>query len=122
VIARLEVPALLLEASPSFAVPYAEHVAEHGTDLLYVAAGDLARTLLKLSREGVDSEIAAVAAVIERLHKEGTPWVQEFATIGVLEGILTVWSHEDDSDLSTFARFLGPESRRWWNRLVAEQE
>ena len=107
---------LLVDACPSFAGGWAEHVAEHGQDLAYVAAGSFARHLLKLHEAGTVSEFAAVAAVVERLHGEGSPWVKEFATIGILEGVQNVWSHRT-SDPEQFRQLLGSESQRYWQSL-----
>jgi hypothetical protein len=54
----------------------------------------------------------------QRLHVEGSPWVREFATIGILEGIQNVWSHSA-IDPDVFFPFLGSESQRWWKGLNA---
>lgn len=107
---------LLVEACPSFQKKWLEHVQEHGNELPYAAAGAFAEHLLALYQANDLSSFAAVAAAIERLHIHGSPWVKEFATIGVLEGIQNVWSHSP-TDPESFARFLLPESRRWWEGL-----
>lgn len=107
---------LLVEACPSFQEEWLRHVQEHGDELLYMAAGAFANHLLSLYQANDLSSFAAVAAAIERLHTQGSPWVKEFATIGVLEGIQNVWSHSS-VDPEAFADFLLPESRRWWEGL-----
>ena len=107
---------LLIEACPSFSEGWREHAEEHGDDLAYVAAGAFARHLFVLHQANDPSSFLAVAAAIERLHLEGSPWVKEFATIGVLEGIQNVWSHSN-ADPEYFRSLLRPESQRLWDSL-----
>ena len=111
-----QVPQLLIAACPAFAGPYREHVAEHGEELLYVAAGVFAEHLLALNNAGRNDQLVRAAEVVERLHVEGTPWVKGFATIGILEAVQNVWSN-GGADPELFARHLGPESLRWWTGL-----
>jgi hypothetical protein len=111
-----EAMAVLLEACPSFEEAWHEHVRDYGNDLLYVAAGDFAAHLLSLFQAKDASSFPAVGAAIERLHVEGSPWVREFVTIGVLEGIQNVWSNAT-TDPEHFRYFLGQESRKWWEGL-----
>ncbi len=113
-----EVIPILLEACPTFKTAWQEHVHEYGEDLLYVAAGTFARHLLALKNEGDLCCFPHVAAAIERFHREGSPWVKEFATIGLLEGIQNVWPHHEP-DVEYFSRYLGEESLRWWKSLNA---
>ena len=111
-----QVPQLLVAACPAFEEPYREHVAEHGEDLLYVAAGVFAQVLLDLHNAGREDQLTRAAQAIERMHLEGTPWVQEFATIGLLEGIQNVWANRG-TDPQLFTRYLGQASSRWWQGL-----
>ncbi|WP_188566410.1 DUF7674 family protein [Undibacterium terreum] len=113
---QADVIPILLEACPTFENTWQEHVQDYGEDLLYVAAGAFARHLLGLKNEGDLSCLPSVGAAIERFHQEGSPWVKEFATIGLLEGIQNVWSHQE-SDGEYFSRYLGEESMRWWQSL-----
>jgi hypothetical protein len=115
-IEQSEVGPLLVEACPAFAEEWRSHVAEHGNDLLYVAAGDFARHLLLVHQRGEVAPLVAAARVIEQLHREGSPWVKEFATIGILEGVQNVWSN-NQVDPERFAEHLLPESQRWWRGL-----
>lgn len=115
-IQQAEVMPLLLGACPTFSETWAEHVQEHGDDLLYVAAGSFANHLQSLFQSGQSSALTAVGVVIEELHVSGSPWVKEFATIGLLEGIQNVWSN-NNADPESFRQFLGPESQRWWAGL-----
>ncbi|KQV51690.1 hypothetical protein ASC95_29665 [Pelomonas sp. Root1217] len=108
---------LLLDACPSFESAWAEHLAENGGELPYVAAGTYAHHLHALYRSGRLECFPAVGLAIERLHLEGSPWVQEFATVGVLEAVQNVWANLG-ADPEQFALYLGPDSKRWWRGLV----
>ena len=88
---QLDAMPLLVEACPSFADGWADHLSHHGSDLPYTAAGDFASHLFALHQAGDTSSFPAVAAAIERLHTEGSLWVKEFATIGVLEDVQNVF-------------------------------
>jgi len=116
VIDKEHVVELILEACPSFEDEWKQHRAEYGDDLLYVAAGSLARHLLVLHKCNRQDCFPALGAVIERLHTEGSPWVKEFATIGILESVQNVWMNEG-ADPEDFCRWLGPESRKWWSNV-----
>src|SRR5690606_10738832 len=108
---------VLLQACPSFEDEWKAHLIDHGDEpMLYAAARDFARHLLLRHREGRSTELMAVAAAIELLHLEGSQWVKEFATIGLLEGVQNVWAN-DGVDPELFGALLGPESRRWWSGL-----
>jgi len=107
---------LLVGACPSFEDRWLEHLRENGNDLPYIAAGSFADHLLSLQQADDQSSFPAVAAAIERLHTEGSPWVKEFATIGILEGIQNVWSN-NSCDPEVFGTFLFPESQSWWRGL-----
>ena len=115
-ITEVEAIPSLLEACPSFKTAYAEHVADHGETLPYVAAGALARHMLDLHLSGNTISLLSLGKAIERLHLEGNEWVREFATIGVLEGVQNVWSNAG-ADPSEFVAYLGPESLSWWKGL-----
>ncbi|MBC3812861.1 DUF7674 family protein [Undibacterium aquatile] len=107
---------ILVDACPSFEDQWKQHVEAFGNDVLYLAAGEFAAHLLERFQAGDAEAFRAVGIAIERLHTEGTPWVREFATIGVLEGIQNVWSHSATSP-EAFFPFLGLESQRWWRGL-----
>jgi hypothetical protein len=115
-IEQQQVIPLLLEASPSFESAWEEHLRYYGDDLLYLALGDFARHLLSLYQSSSTHDFLAVAKVIERLHLEGSPYVRQAATIGLLEGIQNNWSHSG-VDPEVFALQLLPESAKWWRSL-----
>jgi hypothetical protein len=106
----------LLDACPSFAERWDEHQQDHGEALLYVAAGSFAAHLLRLYRDSQTETFPAVAAAVEGLHVEGSPWVKEFATVGILEAIQNVWANSG-ADPAIFRAYLGEESRKWWSSL-----
>jgi hypothetical protein len=114
-IKRAEVSDLILEACPSFRKTW-EELDEEDRRACYVVAGEFAHHLLHLYEQGLTDEFPAVCGVFERLQLEGTPYVQELATIGFLEGIQNVWSHTG-VDPEVFYEFLLPESRLWWCEL-----
>lgn len=109
---------VLIDACPSFADSWGKHLDEYGSDLLYIAAGEFASHLLHLQQAQTTSEFGPTGRAIERLHVEGSSWVREFATIGILESIQNVWSHST-IDPNAFLPFLGCESQRWWKGLNA---
>lgn len=115
-IVREQILALLLEACPSFGDSCAESVNDHGSELLYVHAGEFAHHLLQLHQAGRDAEFPAVGVLIERLHSEGEHFVRELATIGFLESIQNVWSHSTTSP-DAFLSYLGPEGTKSWQDL-----
>ncbi len=106
----------LVEACPELNNEVQEHIAEYGNELLYVAAEAIANRLLVLHRQRATAHLQAIAAAIEQLHVSGTPWVKEFATVGLLEGIQNVWA-SSGANPEDFAQYLQPESRRWWEGL-----
>jgi hypothetical protein len=111
---------LLLEASPSFAEPWAAYRDEPSfdDDLLYVHLGEVARHLIHLFRIAEHAELRAALDVVERLHLEGDAYVREAATIGLLESLQNNAGH-DGLDPDVFLPWLKPESLRWWKGLDA---
>lgn len=111
---------MLLDACPSYATRWNEHAAEPDFDesLLYVHLGDFAAHVVNLFRGGEIEAIRTACSAIERLHVEGTPDVQEAATIGLLEGLQHHASHAGLA-VDFLEPFLGPESMRWWRGLNA---
>lgn len=111
---------LLLTACPSFKGRWATYLADHygaGDErLLYCELGEFSRHLIELASSGDAGELPAVFAAIERLHLEGTPYVREAATIGLLEGIQNNASH-CDFDLRRLTPYLRPESAYWWQQV-----
>lgn len=107
---------VLVKSCPSFRPLWAAHLAEWGNDVLYIAAGEFAGHLLTVYRAGGDSPFPHVALAVEHLHIDGSPWVKEFATVGVLEGVQNVWANRGE-DPEHFGAHLLPESRRAWDAL-----
>lgn len=111
----------LLAACPSFEPTWREFVeeSEHHPDqepLYYIALGDLARHLVERLRSGATEEFPAVFQVVERWHCLGDHYVQEAATIGLLEGIQNIAGHES-VDPAVFEKWLLPASKKWWGKL-----
>jgi hypothetical protein len=109
---------VIVEACPSFRERWHAHLADWGNDVLYVVAGELALHLLALYQTGRASSFPLVAHAVERLCKEGSPWVKEFAVVGVLESIQNCWGNRGE-DAEQFGVHLLPESRLAWDALNA---
>ncbi len=104
---------MLLEACPSFQAVY-DKADDH--DLPYIIAGEFARHLLALYKNNNTTEFTDVAALIEKLHIDGDSYVQEFATIGILEGIQNVWGN-NGVQAQDFSSYLLPVSQKYWDSL-----
>ena len=109
----------LLEADPSFQHRWTEFLDEwqDEPDLpLYLAlmefAEHLLRRLLNQDTQGFDR----VFAVVERWHTEGDAYVAEAASIGFLESVQNI-SGGSKRRGTTVEEWLGPESKRWWDKL-----
>ena len=111
----------LLVGCPSFRPAWNEFVEESERHpdqepLYYLALGDLARHLLERFRSGATEEFPAVFRVVESWHCLGDHYVQEAATIGLLEGLQNNAGHQN-IDPRVFEQWLLPESRKWWVKL-----
>ena len=110
----------LLVALPSFQCHWDEFLSEWlGEDVLplYLALSSLARHLVDLLAQGCDEQLRAAFRVVEQWHVEGDAYVKEAATVGLLEDLQNSNLHEG-TDPEQFRRYLGPESQRWWNKVV----
>jgi hypothetical protein len=112
-ITKEQVIPMILEACPSFQESWEK---SDDKELPYVIMGDLARHLLKQYRNQQTCEFNPLCEVIERLHADGDDEVREFATVGILEGVQTVWGHSE-IDPDKFTAFLLPESQKAWSEL-----
>jgi len=106
----------LVEFCPELRLEVQGHLAEHGNELPYAAAGAIAARLLAFHQQGAAAPLQAAATAIEHLLICGTPWVQEFATVGLLEGIQNVWAN-GGADPESFGQYLQTESARRWEEL-----
>ena len=117
-ITKTEMLPLLIEACPSFLPIWQEMEAERGQDepLVYVQLGGFARHLVELQIQGQTAEFEDVFEVIERLHVEGDDYVQNAATIGLLEDIQNIAGNRK-MDREVFFTYLKPVSAVWWQSL-----
>lgn len=109
----------LLEACPSFQPAWNEFLQEWSDDAdppRYLALGKLARHLIAMLERGDTDTFPEVFAVIERWHVEGEHYVQEAATVGLLEGLQNRNLHSRTKP-EQFRQYLFPESERWWDKL-----
>lgn len=105
----------LLKSCPSFKASYAL-LDQEEKSLSYIVASHFAHHLLSLYTQGKLEHFPAVAELIETLHNEGDTYVQEVATIGLLEGIQNVWMNAG-IDPENFAVYLLPQSKNAWQQL-----
>lgn len=81
-------------------------------------ARDLANHLLELYRIGHVEEFPSLSIQIEKFYQLSDSKVREWATLGILEAIQSVWS-ATEVDPQTFRRYLMSQSVRDWDRLAA---
>jgi hypothetical protein len=81
-------------------------------------ATDFANHLLELYRVGHTEEFTSLAIQIEQFYRLTHQTVREWATLGLLESILTVWERTE-IDPAQFRRYLLPQSQRDWDRLAS---
>jgi hypothetical protein len=121
-----EMFAPLLEADPSFELRWQAFLADYADEPeppLYVALGELAVHIIERQRCGDTDGFDKVFAVVERWHTEGDAYVSEAASIGFLESLQNLLGGDergksiDGVRATDFEPFLGPESRKWWEKL-----
>ena len=121
-IAKNEMMGVLLDACPSFTPQwraFLEEWRDEADDLpLYGALDDFARHLIGMLERGETDGVRAVFAAVERLHVEGNQYVREAATVGLLEDLQNGNLHTSGTSSEQFRPYLGPESLRWWNKLI----
>ena len=111
---------LLVEASPQFRSAWLEFQAEWSEDPSpphYELLADFVRHLSSVLASGDEETLKRVFAVVERLHVEGTPYVRQAATVGILEDLQNVHLHESGTTPEQFERFLLPVSAKYWRKV-----
>lgn len=109
----------LLVADPSFQTRWAEFLAEWRDEPplpFYLALSALAEHLLHRLRNNDTNGFDRVFAVVERWHTEGDAYVSEAASIGLLEALQNLSGGSGRRSIH-IEQWLGPESRRWWDKL-----
>lgn len=109
-IRREQVHDLLVAASPSFDPNLSLD------DNLYELLGEFGRHLLELYKLDQARSFGEVGALIERLHVEGDDFVENAATIGLLESLQNSWLIAE-VDPMPFREWLLPVSRERWDAL-----
>lgn len=117
---RKQMMQMLVAACPSFASRFAAGLANDNLDgngeiLEYLALSDLSRHLLTLIAAQRFDELPSTFEMVERLHVEGDQYVREAATVGLLEALQNHSEHRK-LEKSQITKWLGPESRKWWDR------
>ena len=113
---------LLVEASPSFSQEWTEFQAEWADEPSlphYIALGAFARHMCALLSEGQNQTLIKIFEVVERLHNEGSAYVKEAATVGLLEDLQNTNLHLPTTKPEQFERFLLPETARYWQKVMA---
>jgi hypothetical protein len=120
-IAKADMLPLVLEPCPSFRAKweaFQDEWREQANDLpLYLVLADLAQHLVGMLERGDTAALPAIFGVVERWHAEGDSYVQEAATIGLLEDLQNLNYHKKGTDPEQFRPYLGPESARCWDNL-----
>lgn len=116
----------LLEADPTFEPRWQGFLADYADEPelpLYLALGELAEHLIARQRSSTTEGFDAVFGVVERWHVEGDSYVSEAASIGFLESLQNLLGGNDSTKAhkgvraADFEPYLGPETRRWWDKL-----
>lgn len=120
-IAKDEMMSLLLDTCPSFIPQWHDFIGEcsyAADDLpMYIVLSRLADHLVGMLEDGETTNFPEVFAVVERLHLEGDEYVRVAATVGLLEDIQSSNAYHA-TNFEHFRQYLGPESERWWNKLI----
>lgn len=82
----------------------------------YVLIGDVARYLTDRLEAGSTREVIAGLAVCERWLIEGDAYVREAAAVGLIEDLQNLAQRRNLAE-ENWTSLLGPESRRWWEKV-----
>lgn len=109
----------LLEADPSFRgvwEAFQEEYQSEGELPLYLALTEFARHLIQKLETDNTHQFDAVFDVVERWHINGDRYVQEAATIGLLEDLQNHNLHRITRP-EDFVLWLRPETLKWWIKV-----
>ncbi|MFC3694752.1 DUF7674 family protein [Chenggangzhangella methanolivorans] len=109
----------IFSADPSFRPRWVAFTAEWSDEAeppLYLALAELARHVVECLNAQRTENLDAIFAVVEPWHADGDAYVREAATIGMLESLQNLLGG-DDRGGSAVEAWLGPESKRWWDKL-----
>ena len=116
-ISEEQVIPLVMESCPGFRPPRTRFsepsVAESSS--LYNDFTDLADYLVRAYGERRADELAAAFRLIERLLTEGDEAVRQATSVGLLEDVQNIASHEPFG-YRVFEPWLGPQSKESWTR------
>jgi hypothetical protein len=120
-IAKADMMNVLLKACPSFAPEweaFQEEWRDDSKDLpLYLILGDFAQHIVVIMERGETAQLVEIFKAVEQLHVDGDDFVQEAATVGLLEDLQNHNAHRNGTDPEQFRPYLGPESEYWWNKV-----
>jgi hypothetical protein len=117
---RDEAFALLVESCPSFQaaggfVQYVSAFEDPGEPDAFVRTGALAHHVVELVRRRDVEEVGWLFATVERVLSEGDADAVELVTLGLLEPLRNIVSHDDVGvSAGELASVLGPEAATAW--------
>ncbi len=112
---------VLLESCPSFLPQWRAFQIEWedpNERPLYLALAEFSRHLIGRLEQGDTDHLNRAFSAIERLHVEGDDYVKEAATVGLLESLQNSHLHQNGTDPEQFRSYLGPDSAKWWIKLI----
>jgi len=104
----------ILKASPSFTPLWEEFLEEwkDENDLpLYLVLGELSRHIASLVEARKVDELKEIFLIVEHWHIEGSAYVKEAATVGLLEEL------QGENNAVSIEAYLLTESKRWWLKV-----
>lgn len=118
-IPKREMMAKVLDACPSFNDEWDELVLDwedEGEPPIYIGLASFVRHLVRLLESADETALRSAFSMIEELHVAGAWEVKEAATIGILENLQNSNIHNTTTPVE-FEKYLGKESRHFWDRL-----
>ncbi|MXP09706.1 DUF7674 family protein [Pseudoblastomonas halimionae] len=82
----------------------------------YILMGSIADEIVTRMKNKDEDSCRAAFELVEKLHVEGDEYVQEAATVGLLEAVQGYMKGVMRFECAH--RYLGPESRKWWDKLI----
>jgi hypothetical protein len=110
----------VLDVCPSFNKTWNEFLSEwegkSGELPIFLALAELARHLIHLLESNDTETLKKVFNVVEQWNLNGDDYVQNAATVGLLEDLQNTNLHEKTTP-EQFKQFLGIDSKMWWRKV-----
>jgi hypothetical protein len=113
-----EVVTAVLQIAPAFTEQWNKHLAYWGNEPRgqYIDTGEIATFLVRCFREGDTDNFPAIFAKIEEWLKREDSGLVELVTVGLLEDIQLISSHESFG-MEAFEQWLAPVSKSRWMQI-----